>query len=404
VGVADPYASAQKVRLESPGGEWHALDDGSTNGTWVNDQRLSPREGWRLRDGDIVQVGHTFFLFRASVVAAPGLGDEGSSETLRPEWQLELARLERLARGAHPVLIEGETGSGKEVLAQALHRWSGRRTLVAVNCGALAESLLEDELFGHVRGAFSGAQGERQGLIRAADGGTLLLDELGEMPLSLQVKLLRVLETKTVRPIGSEREIAVDVRVIAATHRSLRELVAQGRFRADLLSRLGLLSVRVPPLRERREDLGLIIRALLRALVTDLSQLSFSPEALRLLLLHRWPLNVRELRSALQVSLELARGDGLGKTTIGLEHLPSGIREPRPASLLDSALDERQQPKRELRAEELALRAQLIEALRRFDGNVSAVAREMAKGRTQIQRWIARFAIDVEAVRAGKQV
>jgi transcriptional regulator with GAF, ATPase, and Fis domain len=268
--------------------------------------------------------------------------------------------------------------------------------------------MFEDELFGHVRGAFSGAQAERQGLFRAAEGGTLLLDEVGEMPHGLQVKLLRVLEDRQVRPLGSERELQVDVRVIAATHRDLRSLVAQGRFRQDLLARLGLLSLHIPPLRERREDLGLLIRAVLRIAPTPLDRIRFDLDALRLVLGYSWPLNVRELRGALLAAVDLA-GIGDGEiVTIRPHHLPQPLREPRASANPDGASEERVPRPRtpvvklDLTAAERELRDRIVDHLRRTHGNVAAVARQMGKGRTQIQRWIARYGIEVAAARRTK--
>src|SRR3954447_9745590 len=270
LGLKDRFASPSHARLEQDAdGSWQIRDEASTNGTLVNSEPVRPGDSVPLRDGDLLEMGHTFFLFRASAVgtvpASRGPDSfEGEPLTLNPEWELELSRADRLARTCHEVLIQGESGAGKEVLARFLHSRSRRKgPLVSVNCGALAENLLEDELFGHVRGAFSGAHADRQGLVRAADGGTLFLDEVGDMAPGLQVKLLRVLEDRKVRPVGSEKEISVDVRVIAATNRKLDDLVAQGTFRADPLARLGLLPLRVPALRDRREDLGLLVRAIL---------------------------------------------------------------------------------------------------------------------------------------------
>ena len=412
IDVRDGFASSRHAHLERGDGGWGVRDDESRNGTLVNGQRTEAGEHVPLRDGDLIEIGHTFFLFRG---AARGTSEstleprpgENDPSTLRPEWDLELAKAARLSRTAHEILIEGETGAGKEVLARFLHERS-RRTgpLVSVNCAALPESLFEDELFGHVRGAFSGAQGERQGLIRAADGGTLFLDEVGEMPLGLQVKLLRVLEDHQVRPLGSEREIPVDLRVIAATNRSLEGLVAQGKFRQDLLARLGLLALRVPPLRERREDLGLLVRAVLRAGATALDQVVFDLEALRLVLRYSWPLNVRELRRALLAAVDLAATEEGKAVRIGPHHLPQAVRELREgvAPAGDQAPGgHAREPKAELTDAERQLRDSVVDHLRLAKGNVSDVARQMGKGRTQIQRWIARFGIDVDALRRQKE-
>jgi sigma-54 dependent transcriptional regulator, acetoin dehydrogenase operon transcriptional activator AcoR len=413
--LSDPFASSNHAHLERGDGGWRVRDEDSRNGTLVNDQRAQAGEQVPLRDGDLIEIGHTFFLFRGT---ARGVSDsnlepmpgEADPATLRPEWEVELAKAARLSRTAHEILIEGESGAGKEVLARLLHEKS-RRTgqLVSVNCAALPETLFEDELFGHVRGAFSGAHADRDGLIRAAEGGTLFLDEVGEMPLGLQVKLLRVLEDHQVRPLGSEREISVDVRMVAASNRSLEELVAQGKFRQDLLARLGLLSLRVPALRERREDLGLLIRAVLRQSGTPLERVGFDLDALRLLLRYSWPLNVRELRRALLAAVDLAGAEDDEAVRICPHHLPEAIQELRASAPAGSAPGDRapatrpREPKVDLTDAERDLRDSVIDHLRRANGNVSDVARQMGKGRTQIHRWIVRFGIDVEALRRTRE-
>jgi transcriptional regulator with PAS, ATPase and Fis domain len=409
IGIADPFASSAHARLEQNwDSAWHVRDEGSTNGTLVNSERVRPGELVRVRDRDLLEIGHTFFLFRDSARGnadrdAPIASDGSDALTLNPEWELELSKADKLARTSHEILILGESGAGKEVLARFLHDRSGRTgALVNVNCGALAENLLEDELFGHVRGAFSGAQADRQGLVRAAHEGTLFLDEIGDMPLGLQVKFLRVLEDHKVRPVGTEREFAVDVRVVAATNRNLQDLVAQGKFRGDLLARLGLLPIRVPALRDRREDLGLLIRAILRD--APIERVRFQVDALRLVLRYSWPLNVRELRRALLAAVDLAGGDGAGPVVIGRHHLPDAVREPPPTSLSAAVSREGPAPRRrdrELTDSEREVRDRIVDLLRRSDGNISAVARDMGKGRTQIHRWITLYGIDVAAVRSS---
>ena len=238
----------------------------------------------------------------------------------------------RVAPADCPLLITGETGVGKEHLARAIHAASPRHAgpFVAVNCAALPAELLESELFGHVAGAFTGAKGARKGTFRSAVGGTLLLDEIGELPLGLQVKLLRVLQRKEVRPVGADEEVALDVRVCAATHRDLREAVAEGTFREDLYYRLHVVELVVPPLRERPEDLPTLVGALLRhvsvrhaaAPATRLDE-----GAVEALLRHTWPGNVRELLHALERAVLLSPGP-----VIGVEHLPPDVRDRAPPS------------------------------------------------------------------------
>jgi len=216
-----------------------------------------------------------------------------------------------------PVLISGESGTGKEVIAQLIHRWSPRADgpLVAANCAGLPESLIESELFGHTKGAFTGASDARQGFFRAADRGTLFLDEIGELPMHLQPKLLRALESHRVTPVGSDRSIEVDTRLVAATNRDLGEAVREGRFRDDLYYRINVVELVVPPLRRRREG----ILPLARRFASEFAgtRVRLSPQATQCLLTHSWPGNVRELRNAIQRACLLCRGD-----VILPEHLP----------------------------------------------------------------------------------
>jgi two-component system response regulator HydG len=234
----------------------------------------------------------------------------GESKKLRAALDV----LERVAPTDVPVLLLGETGTGKGAFARALHAASPRAAapFVAVNCAALPEALLESELFGHVRGAFTGATGDRQGLFAEADGGTILLDEIGEMPLALQSKLLHVLESNTVRPVGAGRERKVDVRVLAATHRNLRERVAAGQFREDLLYRIEVVAIDIPPLRDREGDVALLANRFLlaaRERFPSSAARRFSPAALQRLLDHSWPGNVRELLHAVERAVVLARSE-----------------------------------------------------------------------------------------------
>jgi two-component system response regulator GlrR len=208
------------------------------------------------------------------------------------------------------VLILGETGTGKELLAQTIHDWSRRRdaAFVAVNCGAIPENLLESELFGHAKGAFTGATRDHRGLFQSAEGGTIFLDEIGDMPVPLQVKLLRVLQQREIRPVGSERTLAVDVRVISATHRDLEAEIAAGRFREDLYYRLNVVNLALPPLRERREDIPLLAQRFLSTLATKYrkSAQSFGPDAIDALLRGAWPGNVRQLFNVVEKCVALS--------------------------------------------------------------------------------------------------
>ncbi|MGZ5971064.1 MAG: sigma-54-dependent transcriptional regulator [Polyangiales bacterium] len=232
----------------------------------------------------------------------------------------------RVADADMPVLILGETGTGKGMLAELLHASSARakQPFVPINCAAIPEALLESELFGHVKGAFTGATADRNGLLVDASGGTLFLDEIGDLALPLQAKLLHVLERGTVRPVGGSRERTIDVRIVAATHRDLREHVRAGTFREDLLYRLDVVSFEVPALRHRREDLpGLVDQMLARSLArhAHAKVRELSPEALRLLVEHPWPGNVRELAHTIERAVVLAKG-----TRIEPDDLPATLR------------------------------------------------------------------------------
>jgi two-component system response regulator PilR (NtrC family) len=221
--------------------------------------------------------------------------------------------IDRVVHSDATVLISGESGTGKEVVARAIHARGARRDkrLVAINCGAIPEHLIESELFGHVRGAFTGAVADRPGCFRAADGGTLFLDEIGELPLHLQVKLLRVLQERTLRPVGSETTVAVDVRIVAATNRDLAARVKEGTFREDLYYRLNVIAIELPPLRERREDIPVLTRHFLRqfSAVHGRQVTCFSAAAGRILLQHHYPGNIRELENIVEHAVALCDGE-----------------------------------------------------------------------------------------------
>jgi two-component system, NtrC family, response regulator AtoC len=238
-----------------------------------------------------------------------------------------LRQLDKVAPQKTTVLLEGESGTGKELVARALHERSPRAAFpfVAVNCGAIPADLIESELFGHAKGAFTDAVRAKKGLAAEADGGTLFLDEIGELPLGLQVKLLRFLQEEEVRPVGEVRARKVDVRVVAATARDLSRAIADGTFREDLYWRLNVVAVRLPPLRERREDIPALAAHFLRRfgrLRPELPEPSLSDEAAAALAAHRWPGNVRELEHVLERAVVLADGP-----VIGEEDLPDPVRD-----------------------------------------------------------------------------
>ena len=235
---------------------------------------------------------------------------------------LELAT--KIASAKTTVLITGESGTGKERVARAVHEHSDRASgpFLVVNCGALPEALMESELFGHEKGAFTGAAGKTLGLFRQAEGGTVLLDEVGELPLNLQVKLLRVLQEKSVRPVGAAQEIAVDVRVLAATNRDVEADVASGKFRQDLYYRLNVIRLNLPPLRERPEDIPLLAERFIQRFAAEMGKevVGFTPDALRAVTAYRFPGNVRELENVIERAVALS-----GSRVIGLGDLPESI-------------------------------------------------------------------------------
>ncbi|MDO9118166.1 MAG: sigma-54 dependent transcriptional regulator [Nitrospira sp.] len=258
-------------------------------------------------------------------------------------WHILKTQIAQVAPSNAPVLIQGETGSGKEVVARLLHELSRRANgpFLAINCGAVSRELLESELFGHEKGAFTGATGAKIGLIAAAEGGTLFLDELGEMPGPMQVSLLRFLDRNEYRPVGSTRTRQADVRIVGATNQDIQELVHQGRFRDDLLYRINTVTLRVPPLRERTEDLPALIDHILQTLrIPGATKRTVAPAALQRLTAYAWPGNVRELRNVIERMILMSTGTG-PITHAEVEHvLPKASGAPRTDDPAELTLDE----------------------------------------------------------------
>ncbi len=294
----------------------------------------------------------------------------GKSKAMRRVFEM----IEKVAPTGATVLIEGESGTGKELVARAIHYHSPRReeAFVAVNCGALAESLLESELFGHERGAFTGAVSMKKGRFELADKGTLLLDEIGEMPKSLQVKLLRVLQEKSFERVGGTRSIPVDVRLIAATNKRLKEEVASGRFREDLFFRLNVIPIGIPPLRERREDIPLLVDHFIKKFASERQAAKpvtkVDPEVLRLFYAYPWPGNVRELEYVIERAVILSPLD-----TIRPADLPPEFRSGATQADFMDAIPEDAKLEETL---ELVERKLIERALRRC-GNVQSSAAEL---------------------------
>ena len=298
--LTDPGVSRHHCAIRTIERGLELRDLASTNGTLLGDTEVVKvviRRAARLRLGStVVAVELLDREIDQPLADEPGHGDlVGGSPAMRRLYPM----IQRCAEATATVLIEGETGTGKELVAESIHRASTRRhgPFVVVDCAALPRTLIESELFGHVRGAFTGADTDRSGALASAAGGTVLLDEIGELPLALQPVLLRALENRTVRPIGSTRNLAIDVRILAATHRDLRVEVNRKRFRADLYYRLAVLHIEVPPLRQRAGDIALLCEHFWRTFRPDSAP---PPELVADLIAQSWPGNVRELRNAIE--------------------------------------------------------------------------------------------------------
>jgi two-component system NtrC family response regulator len=336
-------------------------------------------------------------------VAFPALGELGELEMLgalvgaHPRMEQVKQRIARIARTpVSTVLIRGESGTGKEVAAQALHRASDRASqrMVCVNCAALTESLLMDELFGHERGAFTDARSQREGVFEHAHGGTLFLDEISEMGARAQAALLRVLEQRCVRRIGGATEIPVDVRVLAATNTDLEEQVASGQFRGDLYYRLNVVQVELPPLRERRSDVAILASHFSRVLAERYNEpvRSITPEAMALLEAHDWPGNVRELRNTIERAYIVGSGPDITPGMLA-DELSTVHRRPAAPPLADVS-----RPFQELKREVLDdfERSYLESALARAGGNITQAAEEAGMLRQVFQRMLARHGMSGE--------
>ena len=284
-----------------------------------------------------------------------------------------LAEARMVAQSDASVLLRGESGTGKELLAQAIHQASARagKPFIAVNCGAIPEALLESELFGHVKGAFTDASSSHKGLFQAADGGTLLLDEIGDMPPALQVKLLRVLQEREIRPVGSSQSIPVDVRMISATHRDLDAAMAEGEFRTDLYYRLNVVTLTLPPLSERREDIPLLANHFLVTLAAkyDKRLSGFAPEALKALTTAAWPGNVRQLYNVVEQVCALST-----TPLVPLALVQRALRSPTVQVLKFAEAKQRFE------------RDYLVGLLKLTDGNVADAARLADRNRTEFYR------------------
>jgi transcriptional regulator with GAF, ATPase, and Fis domain len=379
--LADDTVSRHHCELVRTSQGVQVKDLGSTNGTKVDGTRIHEA---MVMPGSVLKVGEVEISVRPSAqrieIMPSDSTDFGGVIGQALSMRTIFGVLERIAPTEATVLLEGETGTGKDVLARALVAKSGRanKPFVVVDCGAVSYSLIESELFGHERGAFTGAVAARQGAFELAEGGTGFLDEIGELPIDVQPKLLRVLESKEFRRVGGNKTLRSNVRVVAATKRNLQREVGAGKFREDLYFRLAVVPVTVPSLRSRREDIPMIARYILKA-TSQTVEYALSDETLAALMAHDWPGNVRELRNVLERAVYLAQATG--STDLGLVILP-GASPPADAGFQFEA----GQTYRDTRAKYDAEfeRRYLMWLLGRHGGNVSAAAREAKMDRKHL--------------------
>jgi two-component system response regulator AtoC len=384
--VIDHRTLSRRHAVLRPGAPTTVQDLGSTNGTRIAGALRHGGEAFALGPGDGFHIGPFAFLIVAR--AARDERSVSSRDLLRvidPSPEGVPAIVRDLAKSGVNVLILGETGAGKEVLASTIHALSERGgALARINCAALSESLLESELFGHEKGAFTGATAQKIGLLESADGGTVFLDEIGELPLSIQAKLLRAVEHREVLRLGSTRPIAIDVRFLAATNRDLPAEVAAGRFRRDLFFRLDGVTLVIPPLRERR---GLIGPLAMRFLVEAAGRagkagLRLSPEVLAALETNPWPGNVRELKAVIERAVLLVRGGDIAVKHLAFARRPDSTPDPVPVPVPVPVPMLASSASSDLTDEQTRDRDALIRALDDCAGNQTRAAKSLGMSRT----------------------
>jgi two-component system, NtrC family, response regulator AtoC len=371
--IDDPSVSRRHARIVV--GDGLSLEDlGSHNGTRIEGVKLEPQARVPIGVGSVLEVGSVAVVLRqGKVTRAP-------ADATGPMDQVEqLARL--VAKSPLSLVLLGETGVGKTVFARRIHEWSGRASgpFVSTHFAAMPESLIESELFGHLRGAFTGANENRPGLIETAHGGTLFLDELGEVPPAVQTKLLRVVESAEVTRLGSTKPTRVDVRYISATNRDLKAAVAQGRFRADLYYRLDGLTISLPPLRERKDQVASLAKQFTEEASRDLNKpSSLAPDAVERLLAHSWPGNVRELRNVVTRSVLLCAAPVLHARDLRFEDAIVTTEAAAPPTLDREASDEKQR---------------ILDALQVCAGNQSRAAERLGMSRRTLVERLGRYGI-----------
>ena len=330
IALEDEFVSRRHCRIQKKDSEGFILMDmDSRNGTFLNGNRVFKA---LLKNNDRIQIGKKEFTFSFERFE-PRMRMHTQSKN--PDWKEQLDHLPNMAQNTLPVLITGPSGTGKEMLAKLIHRYSPRSKgpMISINCGALSESLIESEFFGHLKGSYTGAAGSRKGAFAAASGGSLFLDEIGDLPLNLQPKLLRAIEYQEIKPVGSDYTTKTDVRIIAATHQNLHQKTVEKTFRTDLFFRLNILTLNPPALKDRMEDFDDLLQFFCAEYSTG-----FSKEAKELLKTHNWPGNIRELKNAVARARALYPGNAIDTNKISsLLGKPLNITDPRPLNLNSAA-------------------------------------------------------------------
>lgn len=390
----DRFASASHARLTRKGGAFHLRDLGSTNGTYVNGSRVIEAE---VALGSVIRIGES------EIVVEPEL-KEGESAVFEgmvgsdPAMARIQEVIQRVAPSPAAVAIFGETGTGKELVACAIHKRSSRAggPYIPINCAAISKEIMESELFGHEKGAFTGATTQRKGAFEEAHQGTLFLDEVGELPSDLQAKLLRALELGEVRRVGASKPMTVDVRVVAATNRDLLAETRAGRFREDLYYRLCVIPIHLPPLRQRKSDLIPVAEHFVRQFSPPGPPVTLSAGAKTRLKAHRWPGNVREVKNVIHRALLLRRGPQIDAEDLVFEEV--GLFGSGPGSTTGSELDVVYLPGKSMKDVE---REVLEKGLKRNGGNRDLTAEELRIARSTVFARIKEWAIDVPGATSG---
>ena len=397
--LIDKTISRNHLEIEYASDSFLLKDLGSTNGTYINGTKV--KEAY-LVPGDVIKIGNTLVEFQAfdeKVAIEPSAKEifgmmVGKSRKMRQIFAI----LEKIAPSNASVIIEGETGTGKDLVAQAIHEHSARRSkpYVVFDCTGVAANLIESELFGHEKGAFTGAVRSRPGIFESANGGTVFIDEIGDLPIDLQPKLLRALESREVRRGGSNAPTKIDVRVLSATNRNLKKDVGEGRFREDLYYRMSVVKISLPPLRDRTEDIPLIVERILsnskfNKTATALKVVRVEDEALKLLMRYPWPGNVRELANVMERACAFVDGDTIARNHLDFIFAEMGGDEERTDRMrIDANL-----PLKEAKQQivEVFEKEYLEDLLKRNNHNLSKAAREAKVDRKHIRNLLKKYGI-----------